>query len=96
MPRWNTLVLVRFASQCFLERTERLASSLLPCRCLRAAISVAEGVENQFNPGRHSKLFEDPIEVIPYRMLLNLKPLGDFAVLQPVGDEVNHFFLAAR
>jgi hypothetical protein len=57
---------------------------------------MAERVENQLDPGRHSEFFEDPIEVVPHRMFLNLKPLSDFAVLQAVGDEMDHFFLAAR
>jgi hypothetical protein len=61
---------------------------------LIATIPMAEGVENQFNAGRHSKLFEDPIEIVPYRMFLNFKPLSNFAVLQAVGDEMDHFFLA--
>jgi hypothetical protein len=57
---------------------------------------MAERIQNQLNSVRHAKFFEDPIEVVPYRMLLNFKPLSDFAVLQAVGDEVDHFFLAAR
>ena len=63
---------------------------------LLATIPVAESVENQFDPCRHPKFFEDPIKVVPHRMFLNFKPLSDFAVLQAVGDEMDHFFLAAR
>ena len=57
---------------------------------------MAECIQNQLDSGRNSKLFENPIEVIPYRMLLNFKPLSDFALLQAIGDEMNDFFLAAR
>jgi hypothetical protein len=65
-------------------------------RPLLATIPVAERIKNQLDPGRHAQFFEYPIEVIPYRMLLNFKPLGDFAVLKAVGNEMNHFFLAPR
>ena len=54
---------------------------------------MAECIQNQLDSGRNSKLFENPIEVIPYRMLLNFKPLSDFAVLQAVGHEMDHLFL---
>jgi len=57
---------------------------------------MTERIENQLNSSRHSKFFEDPIEVVPYRMFLNFKPLSDFAVLQAVGGKMDHFFLAAR
>jgi hypothetical protein len=65
-------------------------------KSLTASIPTAESVKNKFDPARDSKLFEYPIEIVPYRMLLNLKPLSDFAVLHAVGDEANHIFLAAR
>ena len=61
---------------------------------LLATIPVVECIKNQLDSGRHSKFFEDSIEIIPYRMLLNFKPFSDFAVLQAVGDEMNHFFFA--
>ena len=57
---------------------------------------MAEGLENQLDPSRHSKFFEDSIKVVPHRMFLNFKPLGHFEVLQAVGNEMNHFFLAPR
>jgi hypothetical protein len=69
---------------------------LVPLDPLLATIPVAEFIENQLDPGRHSQFFEDPTEVVPYRMFLNFKPFSDFAVLQAVGDEMNHFFFAAR
>jgi hypothetical protein len=37
---------------------------------------MAERVKNQFGPGRHSKFFEDLIEVISYRMLLKISRRG--------------------
>ena len=55
---------------------------------------MAESVADQLHSVRYSEFFKYPIEVVPYRMLLNFKPLSDFAVLQAVGDEMDHFFLA--
>ena len=46
---------------------------------LLATIPVAESVENQFDPCRHSKFFEDPIDVVPSRMLISYKPQSTWA-----------------
>ena len=63
---------------------------------LIAKIPLAERIKDQFDSARDSQFFENPIEVVPDRMLLNLEPLSDFTVLQAVGDEANHIFLATR
>lgn len=65
-------------------------------RRLSATIPMAECIKIQLDSIRHSKFIEDPIEVVPYRMLLNLEPLSDFAVPQAVGDKSGHIFLATR
>jgi hypothetical protein len=69
------------------------AGAVLSPHSLTAAVTVAKGIQNEFDPAGHSQLVEDLVDVIPYGMFLYLELLGNFAVLQSVGDEVNHFFL---
>ena len=57
---------------------------------------MADCIKNQFDPCGDSEFFEDPIEVVPYRMFFGLEPLSDFAVFQAVGDKSGHIFLATR
>lgn len=38
------------------------------CSRLIAAIALAESVKDQLDPGRDSQLFEDPVEIVAYRM----------------------------
>jgi hypothetical protein len=93
-PR-GTFCLVRVSSY-FLSRLEIIAPKTSNSRRLPAVIPTAVRIENQLDSGRHSKFLENPREVIAYRMLFNFELLSDFAVLQTVGDEANHLFLATR
>ena len=65
------------------------------CRLIRGT-PVTEHIKDKLDPRGNSQLFEDPVDVVPDGMFLHFKPLGDFAVLQAVGDEANHVFFAAR
>jgi hypothetical protein len=56
---------------------------------------VAKHIEDKLDSAGDSQFLEDSVDVVPDGMFLNLKPLSDFAVLQPVGDEADHIFLAA-
>ena len=47
-------------------------------RSLIFMVTLAKGVKNEFDPAGNSQLFEDPIEIIPYRMLLNFEILELF------------------
>ena len=62
---------------------------------LTTALPVAKDIKDELDPVGDSQLLEDSVDVVPDRMFLHLKPLSDFAVLQPVGDEADHIFLAA-
>ena len=51
-------------------------------------------IKDELDPAGDSQLLEDSVDVVPDGMFLHLKPLSDFAVLQAVGDEADHIFLA--
>jgi hypothetical protein len=56
---------------------------------------VAKHIKDKLDSAGDSQLLEDSVDVVPDRMLLHLKPLSNFTVLQAVGDEANYIFLAA-
>ncbi len=68
---------------------------ILNRRSLRALVTLAKGIQDEFDPAGHSQLLEDSVDVVPYGMFLDLELLSNFAILQAVGDEMNHFFFAA-
>ena len=59
-------------------------------------IPLVERVKNQLDAAGDSQLIEDPVQVVPDRVLGNFEPLGDFAVLHAIGHQADHIFLAAR
>ena len=61
---------------------------------LIATIPVTKHVKNKFDSAGHSQLLENSVDVVPYRVFLYFELLSNFAVLQAVGDEANHIFLA--
>ena len=64
-----------------------------PARLI-AALPVAKHIKDEFDPAGDFQLLEDSVDVVPDGMFRHLKPLSDFAVLQTVGDEADHIFLA--
>jgi hypothetical protein len=65
-------------------------------RSLTVIVTLAKSIQDEFNAAGNSQFLEDPVDIVPYRMFLYLELLGNFAVLQAVGDEMNHIFLASR
>ena len=53
-------------------------------------------IKDKLDAAGDSQLLEDSVDVIPDGMFLYFESLSDFAVLQAVGDEANHIFLATR
>jgi hypothetical protein len=82
------------ASQFIPDWEEKIVSSISKCRLLLAAIPVAECIKEELDSAGDSQLVEDSVDIVPDGMFLNLEPLSDFAVLQAVGDEADHIFLA--
>jgi len=54
---------------------------------------LAKSIQDEFDPAGNSQFVKDPVDVVSYGMFFHLEFLGDFAVLQAIGDEMNHFFL---
>jgi len=71
-------------------------SGSLPQVDLATIFSMAEHIEDKLDPAGHSQFLENSVDVVPDGVFLDFKLLGDFAILQPVGDEMNHFLFAPR
>jgi hypothetical protein len=56
---------------------------------------VTKHIKDELDSAGDSQLLEDSVDVVPDGMFLDLQSLSDFAVLQAVGDEADHIFLAA-
>jgi len=56
---------------------------------------VAKHIKDKLDSAGDAQLLEDSVDIVPDGMFLDLKPLSDFAILQAVGDEADHIFLAA-
>ena len=80
----------------FLEWKVTIASALPIRRGLGAIVTLAEGIQDELDPAGYTQLLEDPVDVVPDGMFLYVQLLTNFTVLQSVGDEMNHFFLATR
>src|SRR5579864_6808685 len=57
-------------------------------------ISVIHGVKDEFDAGRDAKLFEDPKEILFYRVLTEIEFASDLAVAQAFSDQGDHLFFA--
>src|SRR5580692_8105733 len=62
-------------------------SGSLPQVDLATIFSMAEHIEDKLDPAGHSQFLENSVDVVPDGVFLDFKLLGDFAILQPVGDE---------
>src|SRR5579863_9971773 len=62
--------------------------------CGAARISVVDGIENQFDPGRNTNLVEDTEEVLLDCVLAEIEFSGDVAIAEAFGDERNDLFFA--
>src|SRR6185437_8154677 len=61
---------------------------------IRFSLTMAEGVENQFDAAGDAELVENAEEVILNRMLAEVELLGDFAVGEALSDAGDHLLLA--
>jgi len=55
---------------------------------------MAEHIEDKLDSTGHSQFLENSVDVVTDGVFFDFKLLGDFAVLQSVGDEMNHFLFA--
>jgi len=88
--------LVRLAFRFFLSGGVTIGSALPIRRGLSAIVTLAKSIKDEPDPAGYTQLLEDPVDVVPDGMFLHIKLLSNFAVLQSVGDEMDHIFFATR
>ena len=57
-------------------------------------MAVIDRVEDKLYSRRNAEFIEDPKQILLYRVLAQLKRLGDLAIAQTVGHEKDHLLLA--